>query len=214
MKIVRDTSVGCGQIADPISLFASELRRLRHAPELDDVTLILGDISPQLDFDLKNRNDNGILVRFDPQEPTKYIWNPEGTATWANEIVAELSGYDHVISHDPYSHYWRMAKYPHMFPSTSLSFLPSGYEFNAAKYSQNDLCNRKYDLSYAGRIEVIRGQEGYHQELLNQLALRNSAIISFTADDPLVTHPNLSNLEKLKTIGESVVCLCHNSSFL
>lgn len=214
MKIVRDKSVGAGQINDPIALFASELTKYSHDPELMDVALVLGDIAPELDFELKRRKDTNKIVRFDTQEPTRYIWNPEGTAEWADEIVEELSSYDHVITSDPYSHYWRLAKYPDMFPSTSISFLPSGYELHTKKFSHKNLCNRKYDLSYAGRMDVIRGQLDYHKELLNQLALRNSAVVSFTKDDPLVTHPNLSNLEKMNTIGESIICLCHNSSFV
>ena len=214
MEIVRDTSVGCGQIADPIALFASELKRYERLQELKNVTLVLGDISPQNHLNLLEKKDIRNIIRFDTQEPTRYIWNPEGTSTWTNEILAELSGYDHVITSDPYSHYWRLARYPHLFPSASFSFLPSGYEFYAPRFSQKDLVDREYDLSYAGRLDVIRGQLDYHKELLNQLALRNSAVVSFSTNDPLVTHPNLSNLDKLKTIGESIICLCHNSSFV
>jgi len=125
-----------------------------------------------------------------------------------------LSAYDHIITSDPYSHYWRLAYYPHLFPSASISFLPSAYEHYSQTASALPLAERPYQLSYAGRLDVIRNQGSYHAELLHQLAERVSCVISFTQNDPLVTHYNLSNVDKLHAIGRSIVSLCHNSSYV
>lgn len=189
--------------------------------DFPDSVIVINDIRVAEHRELLNycKQQNIPYLRFEGQEPNRYIWNTPETAEWTTDIIKELSEYDAVFTHDYSSYSWRLAKWPELFPLDEYSFLPSGYEVYAHDASSTDLCNREYIVGYAGRIGTIKSSRthGYHNDILEALRSHKSAVISFTSpsdSEGLVTHQNLSNKDKLFVLGQCKATICHNSGYI
>ncbi len=200
-------------IGDAMCEFANALRE--HSDQFPDSTIVLNDISLEEHKYLISNKKGNPIIRFEGQEPTRYIWNPEDTSEWCSDIIKELSEYDIVFSHCFESYSWRLAKWPHLFKYDRWYAPPCGFE-SFPELSRKKLDERKYEVSYAGRISGIAGgrQNAYHECIVEQLKKRHSAVISFEPYEDYVTHLGVSNYEKLTAIGDSIICLCNSTSYV
>jgi len=210
LKVVRDP---CGYLGDPLEAFIDSLSSV--SSDIPDSILVVNDISVQAHQKLISQYKGKLpIVRLECQEPTRYIWNPENTSVWTSDIVNELSEYDAVLTHDHPSYFWRIAKWPHLFPHDQFTFLPSGFEQFTKCASIPKLSSRYYDLCYCGNLTRIAQQGNAFDVFFDQLDKRNSAVVSFEPYKNFVTHPSLSNADKFSVLLNSKITLCHNSSYV
>jgi len=209
LSIIRDTGVK----GEPLCTLKEYLDEYKH--EYRDAVLVLSDIRTQMQESIvKEIRGSKPLIRFEAQEPTRYMWNPIGTAEWTSDIIKEYGQYNTVITSDNNSYLWRLAKYPSSPNYQYWSFLPSGFEF-FQDCKDKDLHEREFDLSYSGRLGTIANERtaGYFSYVFEAVKKYKAAVIAFDNYNGLTNFRGLSNHAKLNVIGNSKISLVHNSVY-